>query len=60
MWDKITVFLEKLSNSLKFKENDTFWRKFFKILLRVVGIAILIAVSPLLIVLVILIFMAAT
>ena len=55
MWDKSMVFIEGVGESLNFKSDDSGFIKLLKVLLRVIGILVLIAVSPLLIVTVFLI-----
>jgi hypothetical protein len=55
MWDKSMAFIEGVGESLNFKSDDSGFIKLLKVLLRVIGILVLIAVSPLLIVTVFLI-----
>lgn len=55
MWDEFIAFIEKTGAALKFKPEDSGFIKFLKVLLRVIGVIVLIAVSPLLIITVFLI-----
>lgn len=50
MWDNFIRFIEKAGDNLKFKEGENLFIKFLKVLLRIIGILVLIAISPLLIV----------